>query len=70
MTEILTSALTETAETSTTELQIPNVKESVENASSLLTSITDKFISPTLTDNNDKETQHTILTARHNRGRG
>lgn len=45
MTEILTSALTETAETSTTELQIPNVKESVENASSLLTSITDKFIS-------------------------
>lgn len=45
MTEILTSALTETAETSTTELQIPNVKESVENASSLLTSLTDKFIS-------------------------
>lgn len=45
MTEILTSALTETAETSVTELQIPNVKESVENASSLLTSITDKFIS-------------------------
>lgn len=45
MTEILTSALTETAETSSTELQIPNVKESVENASSLLTSITDKFIS-------------------------
>lgn len=45
MTEILTSALTETAETSTTELQIPNVKESVKNASSLLTSITDKFIS-------------------------
>lgn len=44
MTETLTSVLTETAET-TTELQIPNVIEGVENASSLLTSITDKFIS-------------------------
>lgn len=44
MTETLTSVLTETAET-TTELQIPNVIEGVENASSLLTSLTDKFIS-------------------------
>ncbi len=44
MTETLTSVLTETAET-TTEIQIPNVKESVENASSLLTSLTDKFVS-------------------------
>lgn len=44
MTETLTSILTETTET-TTELQIPNVKESVENASSLLTSITDKVVS-------------------------
>ena len=44
MTETLTSVLTETAET-TTELQIPNVIEGVENAPSLLTSLTDKFIS-------------------------
>lgn len=44
MAETLTSVLTETAET-TTELQIPNVIEGVENASSLLTSLTDKFIS-------------------------
>ena len=44
MTETLTSVFTETAET-TTELQIPNVIEGVENASSLLTSLTDKFIS-------------------------
>lgn len=44
MTETLTSVLTENAET-TTEIQIPNVMESVENASSLLTSLTDKFVS-------------------------
>lgn len=47
MTETITEAVTSSIEetVTTTEIEIPNVIEGVENASSLLTTITDKFIS-------------------------